>query len=533
MSKPSCRPNREAIKAQRKKKKQQQKKLRNTQRAEGLKPQSHGSHSNSTSVYETVAEEHEGRVTAVTEQMRIIKAQLPQLLNRLKKITDPRNPKKVKYSLTLLMIYGLLMFVFQISSRRQVNEQMTQPQFKENLHLIFPELDDLPHADTLFRLLRDIDVDEIEASLTELIKRLIAKKKFKRYLINNCYPIAIDGTQKMPFSELWCKQLLQRKNKKSKKEEHDENEPQLSEEHNEDTEQTEPWLQDDYQYYVYVLEANLSFQNGMVIPLLSEFLEFEQGDMENNKQDCEQRAFKRLSERLKKYFPKLRIMVLLDGLYANGPIMMQCVKKNWQFMIVLKDDSLSTVWKDFKSLLKLSPENNHQMNWGIRHQEYHWVNGIEYYFDANDGQKISINIVTCHEQWQEVNNDGEIITTQSHHAWISSRPINKGNIHERCNLGARYRWGIEASILVEKHQGYSYEHSFAIDWQAMKGYHYLMRLAHIFNTLARFSLALSESFKQYGIRGFFTFVYNTLTGPWLKSEEVNERLARPFQLRFE
>ena len=378
MSKSSRRPNREEIKAQRKKKKQQQKELRDTQKAEGLNPQSHATHSNATSVYETVAEEHEGRLTAVTGYMRIIKAQLPQLLKRLNQIDDPRNPKKVKHSLTLLMVYGILMFVFQISSRRQVNQQITHPQFKENLHLIFPELDNIPHADTLFRLLRDIEVDEIEASLCELIKRLIEKKKFRRYLINNCYPIAIDGTQKMPFNELWCEQLLQRKNKQT------ENKSMSSEKSNEDT-----WSHDDHQYYVYVLEANLSFQNGMVIPLLSEFLEFEQGDMENNKQDCEQRAFKRLSERLKKYFPSLSIILLLDGLYANGQIMIQCIKKNWQFMIVLKDDSLSTVWEEFKSLLKLLPENQHQMNWGIRHQEYLWVNGIEYYFDTNDCQQIS------------------------------------------------------------------------------------------------------------------------------------------------
>jgi hypothetical protein len=26
--------------------------------------------------------------------------------------------------------------------------------------------------------------------------------------------------------------------------------------------------------------------------------------------------------------------------------------------------------------------------------------------------------------------------------------------HERCNLGARHRWGVEAGFLVEKHQGY-------------------------------------------------------------------------------
>jgi len=160
-----------------------------------LHPKAHASHSNATSPYQSVEEEHEGRLEAVTEQMRIIKAQLPQLLRRLNQIPDPRNPKKMKHSLTLLMLYGILMFVFQLSSRRQVNREMTQPQFKENLHLIFPELDDLPHADTLFRLLSKIDVDQIEGSLIGLIKRLIEKKKFKRFLINNCYPIAIDGTQ--------------------------------------------------------------------------------------------------------------------------------------------------------------------------------------------------------------------------------------------------------------------------------------------------------------------------------------------------
>jgi hypothetical protein len=524
MSKLSRRPNREAIKKQRKDQKQQQIILRETQIAQGLHPQSHASHSNATSRYQSIEEEQEGRIDAVTEQMRIMKSQLPQLLKRLNQMTDPRNPKKMKHSLSLLMLYGLLMFVFQLSSRRQVNREMTQPQFKQNLHLIFPELDDLPHADTLFRLLSKIEVDQIEESLIDLIKRLIAKKKFKRFLINNCYPVAIDGTQKMPFKPLWCEQLLQRKNKKSKSTE------QSSDPIDPHTETEEP---DSYQYYVYVLEANLSFQNGMVIPLLSEFLEYEQGDRENNKQDCEQRAFERLAKRLKKYFPKLPILLLLDGLYANGPIMMQCNKYHWQFMIVLKDNCLSTVWGEFNSLRILSPENSHQMSWGVRHQQFMWVNGIEYYFGTNDYKSITIHVVTCYEEWEEVNKNAESVTMCSRHAWVSSRPLYANNLHDRCNLGARYRWGIEACILVEKHQGYHYEHCFALDWQAMKGYHYLMRLAHVFNTLARFSSVLAKFFQQLGVRGFITFVYNTFTGPWLNSAEVKARLSQPFQLRFE
>lgn len=49
------------------------------------------------------------------------------------------------------------------------------------------------------------------------------------------------------------------------------------------------------QYFVNVLEANLVFPNGMSIPLMSEFSNYEEGDTETKKQDCEQKAFKRLA----------------------------------------------------------------------------------------------------------------------------------------------------------------------------------------------------------------------------------------------
>jgi hypothetical protein len=72
--------------------------------------------------------------------------------------------------------------------------------FEHNLRLLFPQLERLPHADTLFRLLCRIDVGEIEQAHLALVTQLIRNKKFSRYLINNCYPIGIDGIQKIAFS---------------------------------------------------------------------------------------------------------------------------------------------------------------------------------------------------------------------------------------------------------------------------------------------------------------------------------------------
>ena len=371
----------------------------------------------------------------------------------------------------------------------------------------FPELETLPHADTLFRLLRDIDVSGIEQAQVELIQRLIRAKKFRRYLINNCYPIAIDGSQKFVRDTLWDENLLQRT--------HTQGEHRHT------------------QYFVYILEASLAFRNGMVIPLLSEFLEYAKGDTDNNKQDCEQRAFHRLSARLKRLFPRLPILLLLDGLYANGPVMQRCHQFNWQFMIVLKDKDLPTVWAEVKALAPLQPDNRLKRTWGDRHQRFFWVNSIDYEFTHAKRQRLSLHVVVCEETQEVVNEHGETVTKTARHAWLSSRRLDRGNVHERANLGARYRWGIEAGFLVEKHQGYHYEHAFALDWNAMKGYHYLMRMAHLFNTLARFARHLKALYAKLGVRGAIAFIRQSCAAPWLDPERIRTLLRQPFQLHLE
>ncbi len=173
--------------------------------------------------------------------------QLPDLLKRLGQIPDPRNPKKLKHRLTVLMLYGILVFVFQYSSRGEANAEITRPVFEDNLRLLFPQLDALPHADTLFRLLCRIDVSQIETAHVELVSCLIRNKKFTRYLINNGYPIAIDGSQKIAFSTLWDENLLQRR---------------IGPIVEPDSDQAQA-----YQYYVYVLEASFSFRNWRISPM--------------------------------------------------------------------------------------------------------------------------------------------------------------------------------------------------------------------------------------------------------------------------
>jgi hypothetical protein len=506
MSKPSRRPGREEIKKLRRERKEAGKALREKQKAEGLDIRASATLPNRKSGYQGVEDEQEARQTAATDQMRIFRLQLPMVLKRLSKIKDPRNPKKIRHKLDALLIYGILMFVLQMSSRREANREMTRPQFMESLQLFFPELEDIPHNDTLMRLLAVIEVGEIERALMEAVHKLIKNKKFGRYLVDNRYTIAIDGTQKFKRDVLWAEECSEREVK--------------------DGDDTKT------QYHVNVLETNLVFPNGMSIPLMSEFSSYAHGDTETKKQDCEQKAFKRLAKRLKKAFPRLSIMVVLDGLYPNGPMMEVCRGNRWDFMIVLQDKSLPSVWEEYEGLKKLETDNHFYRTWGDRHQHFEWVNNIEYYYGANGMKRQIIHMVICNETWEEVAKDSaEIVTKQSRHVWISHKPLSKENLHERCNLCARHRWGIESGILVEKRHGYSYEHSFSYNWNAMKGYHYLMRLGHFINVLAVYSECLVDIVREFGVRGFIRFVRETLVGPWLTPSWVQERLGANFQLR--
>src|ERR671916_1633777 len=245
MSKPSRRPTREARKQHKLKRRAAQRQLCARRAEVGWLPPRAGGVSNRLCPYSTEAEEQAAREEAVAGQLGAFRTLLPKLLKNLSKIPDPRQPKKVKHKLTGVLLYGLLSFVFQMASRREANRELSRPGFLDTLQRLFPELESLPHADTLNRLLSQIEVSQLEHAHVALLRRLIRNKKFRRYLISQCYPVAIDGTQKLVrCGQWWGEEWLGRRRQTAGGEQ--------------------------VQQYVYVLEANLVLHNGVSLPLVSE-----------------------------------------------------------------------------------------------------------------------------------------------------------------------------------------------------------------------------------------------------------------------
>jgi hypothetical protein len=112
-----------------------------------------------------------------------------------------------------------------------------------------------------------------------------------------------------------------------------------------------------------------------------------------HKQQCELSAFKVVSRIIKDRFPKLKICVLLDSLYANGPVFDICEELKFNYFIFRENGSMKTVGEDCDGLIKLTDhvkknqlfECFHDGKGMIIEGTYDFFNDVDYH-----GKKINI-----------------------------------------------------------------------------------------------------------------------------------------------
>lgn len=219
----------------------------------------------------------------------------------------------------------------------------------------------------------------------------------------------------------------------------------------------------------------------------------------------------------------------MDALYATQAVMGVLDKYRWEYIINFSKNKL-------KSFAKLLNKNRSrklmipgQSHYRGRRQEFYWHNNFNYGYDW----QLIISLVACLERREEVNKStGAMEVKYSEHTWISSIPFTISNVHELLNLGARKKEAIEDSINTEKNRGYQYKHLFSHDWNAMKGFHLLMRLGHAMNALSQFTRKLKKYIKENGVNATLTFIKETLFNPWLTDRWFEDQYKQIPQLRF-
>ena len=213
----------------------------------------------------------------------------------LQSVPDPRDPRFTTYPINYLLMTGILMFLTKLGSRRQIRFQFNTPAFIRNVNLLCgTSAETMEHPDTLAYLSRKMNLQGLEDLRRAMMARLIRMKCFERdRLLGKYYRIAIDGTGYLTYRRRHCDQCLTRKRDGKI-----------------------------ISYYHPVLEAKLVTPFGFSLSIGTEFIENPKQNVD--KQDCERKAFARLVRHLKQDFPQLRICLLLDSLYACGPVFDLC-----------------------------------------------------------------------------------------------------------------------------------------------------------------------------------------------------------------
>lgn len=233
-------------------------------------------------------------------------------------------------------------------------------------------------------------------------------------------------------------------------------------------------------YFHHVLEAKLLGPGGLVVSLGSEFIENSDAadapgkTAEEVKQDCELKAAQRLLPRIKKDYPQLRFVLAVDNLYACGPLFALAQELKWSFVVTFKEGRTPSLWRDYRALLPLCPENVLRRTWDDRVQEFRWVNDLSY--QDSEGRWWQLNALECTEQTTE--------GARYYCAWLTALPVGRKTVEDIAQQGGRCRWKIEnEGFNRQKNSGLNLEHVYSSDPENWKVYYLLLQIAFLMTQL--------------------------------------------------
>jgi hypothetical protein len=422
----------------------------------------------------------------------------PDFDNWLKKLSEPRQENKCDYRLEDLLWLSLLLMSTSLESRNNYNQEMRYSESLELLNKLFGlELSSIPHGDTLAYLWEKLEFTELEKLRQAVISTLIKGRYLEKFRFRKTYLVAFDGVELYRWDEKHCDNCLYAK------------------------------INGKYQYFHRVLEAKIVCANGFAISIASEFIE-NTDNTEDDKQDCELKAYHRLAAKVKELYPRLAVTLLADGLYPKGPVFKRCSDYHWNFLFVLQESVLTSVWEDFHGMFNLTeaaigakleiPEFFHEK------RRYRWINELDYEGTDFNG-KVNLLAIASEDD------KGIYQTTR---AFITSHEITKKSAR-KMEASGQLRWKIEnEGFDIQKHHGYNLEHTYSKHPNAMKVVYLLIQIAHIINQLF-LEANLLKACDGFSLKACFSKIIEAIHHGWSDSLDDKWRIisATNYQARFQ
>ena len=369
----------------------------------------------------------------VVECNKIQNKYYSELFKKFSEVKDPRNQSYIDNSVKTML--GTLYYkcIGGISSMQEMTRQFNDEKVVGNLYSFMgePRKEYLPHGVTENEFLERLDPLELEKIQKDIAYTMIRRKTFDDARVLKKWQVIIDATE---LDEGYQKK----------------NDYYLSRCYN------RGGVDEFIKYHRSVLEAKLYLGNNLVCSIASEPIEnseeYIHQSEEKIKQDCESKAFIRLAKKIKKSFPRLPILITVDGLYVSQKVIQTSMDNGWDYIIRYKEGCAPSIAREYQAL----PEKEKIGS------EIEYQNQIIF-------QNTDVNLMYYTEK--KVQADGKEKITKF--AWITNITITKSNAKKIVKAG-RNRWKIEnQGFNRQKHWQGNIEHACSWNEQAQKN-HYLM-----------------------------------------------------------
>lgn len=410
------------------------------------------------------------------EVMKIIKKYFPELTSIISKLTDKRNKSYITYNIRSLIMTRLIALICGITTMTEINNTFNTESAIKNLASICNQnLKEIPDWQTIQDVIEQLNYDEIDDIRKYLFTALLRSKMFDKYRHNGMIQLLVDATGLTSRDYNLNDNCISRTRDGKTK------------------------------YYKYVLEAKVCFGK-IVISIDSEWIENIEMNNENQKQDCEIKAFKRMAKRIKKNYPKLKFIITGDALYATTPTINICNENNWKYIFNLKKDRLKNIYEEFQDNINYNNE--------VNVENYYLSTGIEFKGNTLNALKY---VETIDKKSTTFN-------------YITNLNVSNYNIKEIVKLG-RNRWKIENECFNEQKNGtYNISHLCSHFDNALKIHYLFIQIAHLIRQLLEYGSLVVKSSKIKTKKEISLKITNTLIS------SIISNLNNPdlnFQLRFD
>ena len=290
----------------------------------------------------------------------------------------------------------------------------------QNMKVLFG-IGQIPSDTQMREMLDPLETDRLRPVFNDVFFQLQRGKALEPYVFHDgCYLLALDGTGYFSSNKVHCDSCLEKKNKQT----------------------------GEVTYQHQMLGAAIVHPDHKeVIPLAPEPIQKQDGSTKN---DCERNAAKRLLRKIRQEHPRLKLLVVEDGLASNAPHIRDLGESRMHFLLGVKPG-------DHEFLFDRVTEAFEQDRMTV----FSWKEGdvtceiaFTHKLPLNESnQDLLVNFL----QYAEYGADGH---RRKYFTWVTDLRVTRGNARHLVR-GGRARWKIENETFnTLKNQGYQFEHNF-------------------------------------------------------------------------